>query len=78
MDEADFQCLRDATAAEMREHMDTTMESLIGKLQLVIDILAQLDAKIERNAERLMEEMRQGFAETRALFGFPLEQRSND
>src|SRR5688572_18715092 len=67
----------DASAAETRKHFDATAarfeiktEHLDAKIQLVVETVALLDAKVDRETASIRDEMRRGFADTQAMIKF--------
>jgi hypothetical protein len=71
----------DVTTAETRKHFDATVadihhkfeiktEHLDAKIQLVVETVALLDEKVDREAASIRDEMRRGFADTQAMIKF--------
>ena len=70
MNEADFKRLIENSAAETRRHFDVTAERLEDKIQLVVEVVAQIDGKLDRESQSIRDEMRRGFSETQAMIKF--------
>jgi hypothetical protein len=58
------------TVSDMRRHYDVRMERLEDKIQLVVETVALLDAKVDRIDVSIRDEMRRGFADTHDLIRF--------
>ncbi|MFL6248122.1 MAG: hypothetical protein ACJ74H_19010 [Thermoanaerobaculia bacterium] len=67
---ADMRNHYDTTAADMRRHYDLRTERLEDKIQLVVETVALLDAKVDRMDVSIRDEMRRGFADTHDLIRF--------
>ncbi len=73
VDEKDLKRLLDANVLEIQRHFDVTAERLEKKVELVVEAVAQLDEKRERDTEEMRQEMRRGFADTQAMIKFSHE-----
>lgn len=60
----------DASVGEIRRHFDVTAERLDVRVDWVVEALSLVDHKVDRNAMEIREEMRQGFADLRAVIKF--------
>jgi DNA-binding ferritin-like protein len=60
----------DTSTAEIRRHFDVTSERLEQKIQLVVEAVAELDEKGDRETASVRDEMRRGFADTQAMIKF--------
>jgi hypothetical protein len=52
---------------ETRRHFDIVAERLDGKADTVVEALAAVDAKLDRETKDIREELRRGFSETQAI-----------
>jgi DNA anti-recombination protein RmuC len=58
------------TRAEMRRHFDVTIERMDKKFDLVVEMVMNVDQKLDRESASIRGEMRDGFAETNNLIRF--------
>jgi hypothetical protein len=56
--------------AETRRHFDIVTEGTRQEIRLVVEAVALVDEKLEREASDIRQEMRTGFAETQAMIKF--------
>ncbi len=61
--------------AEMRLHFDTVIERLDSKTDLIVEMVMNVDQKLDREAASIRSEMRSGFGETQNLIRFIAQQR---
>ncbi len=60
----------DAAAADIHHKFEIKTEYFDGKIQLVVETVALLDAKVDRETASIRDEMRRGFADTQAMIRF--------
>ncbi len=68
-----FEGIRQENAAaheETRRLSNVTAEGLRQEIRLVGESVLQIDKKLDRTAQEIRAEMRQGFAETQAMIKF--------
>jgi len=66
-DNEELKSLFETTEANMRRHFDVVAEGLTKNVQLIAERVDHLDEKFTREFVSVREEMKEGFAETRAL-----------
>jgi len=61
---------------DSRLHVESTVDRMHPKLDLLVDGIRNVDEKLDREAADIRAEMRQGFADTHALIRFSHAQRT--
>lgn len=56
--------------AETRRHFDVVTEATRQEIRLVVEAIALVDEKLDREATEIRQEMRTGFTETQAMIKF--------
>lgn len=59
-----------AAHAETRRHFDVVTEATRQEIRLVVEAVALVDEKLDREATEIRQEMRTGFTETQAMIKF--------
>lgn len=70
MTDEDLRQLFATAVTDMRRHFDVTAERLERRLDLVAESAVRLDAKLDRTATEIRDDMRRGFADTQAMIKF--------